>query len=66
MRPEKGFVQILLCWDNDNPESVQMVEKLRKGFDKMGCWHAELPPKDSIYKLMLTIEPENMVPSKER
>lgn len=55
-----GFVQILLCWDSQNQESVKMVEKLRKGFDKMGCWHVELPPIGSTYKMILTVEDKNM------
>jgi hypothetical protein len=50
----------MLLWDNTDPEDVQMLEKLRRGFDRMGCWRAELPPKDSIYKMVLTVEKENM------
>jgi len=54
------LVQILMCWDDKDPESVKMVERLQKGFDKMGCWKVELPPKGSIYKLMIVVEKANM------
>lgn len=54
------MVQIMLLWNERDPEDRMMVEKLRNGFNKMGCWHAELAPKDSIYKLLLIVERENM------
>lgn len=55
-----AVIQIMLLWDNSDPEDVKMLERLRKGFDKMGCWRVELPPKGSIYKMLLTVERENM------
>jgi len=58
-------IQIMLLWDSNEPDDVKIVEKLRKGFDKMGCWRAELPPKGSIYKLVLTVEKENVGNYKE-
>lgn len=59
------MIQILLLWDSSDSDDTNMIEKLRKGFDKMGCWKAELPPKGSTYKLVLTIEKENMRNYKE-
>jgi hypothetical protein len=50
----------MLLWDKKDPRDIRMVDKLRKGFDKMGCWREELPAKGSIYKMVLTIEKENM------
>jgi hypothetical protein len=53
-------IQIMLLWDKDDPEDAAMLERLRKGFDKMGCWRVELPTQGSIYKMLLTIQRENM------
>jgi hypothetical protein len=53
------MLQILIRWDKDKPEDNAMHERLVKGFDKMGCWRVELPPKESIYKTLLTLETED-------
>lgn len=54
------MVQIMLLWNDNVPEEKAMVDKLKKGFDRMGCWSVELPPKGSIYKMVLTVQKENM------
>lgn len=54
------MIQIMLLWDKSNPDDEQMLERLLKGFNKMGCWKVELPPKDSIYKMLITVEKSNM------
>lgn len=59
------MIQIMLLWDMSNPDDEEMVDKLIKGFKKMGCWSVELPPQGSIYKRMVTIEQNNIEKYKE-
>lgn len=49
------MIQIFIRWE-DTPEDKALYERLTKGFDKIGCWRAELPPESSIYRTMLTLE----------
>lgn len=59
------MIQILLRWDETDQQDKEIIEKLRKGFEKMGSWMVEPPARDSIYKLILTIDKENMEKYKE-
>ena len=53
------MLQILILWDSENPDDAAMYDRLIKGFEKLGSWNVELPPRNSIYKTMLTLDKIN-------
>ncbi|WP_035380008.1 hypothetical protein [Fervidicella metallireducens] len=56
----KNIVQIMLLWNENDPEDKKLVDRLMKGFNKMGSWNVQLPPKGSIYKQLIVYEGEDL------
>lgn len=54
------MVQIMLLYDSNDPEEVKLAQRLKKGFDKIGCWRCEMPPAGSIYKEMIVYEGDDL------
>ena len=50
----------MLLWNEDDPEDQKLVDRLKRGFNKMGCWNVQLPPKGSIYKQLIVYEGEDL------
>jgi 3'-phosphoadenosine 5'-phosphosulfate sulfotransferase (PAPS reductase)/FAD synthetase len=59
------MIQIQIRWDSKNPKDVALVDKLQRGFDKIGCWSCPLIPEGSIYKRVLTYDPDGTNTNKE-
>jgi hypothetical protein len=49
-------MQIMLLWNENDPWETKLVDRLKKGFDKIGCWRVTLPAQGSIYKEVLVLD----------
>jgi hypothetical protein len=50
------MIQVSIKWDSTNDWDCKMAQWIKNQLAKVGSWSVQLPPKDSIYSEVFTLE----------